>query len=204
MVIGFIRCSILRYGSLGPINETFRSKFIFLRGELGENKALQKTKSLLYFTFIISVGLVCFITICPQVLAKIIAPTYSGIQYDKLIQMIAIVSPVLLITQLSAIGISILNAYESFFIPEITGFATAVLNLILLIFLAPYIGIYSLVISYYVGAILLLILLIIQIKKLNIPIFEGYKEVKFKEFIVFVIFALPFFFLICLAKFLRC
>ena len=35
----------------GPINETFRSKFIFLRSEIGEIKALQKTKSLLFFTF---------------------------------------------------------------------------------------------------------------------------------------------------------
>ncbi len=178
----------------GPINETFRSKFIFLRSEIGEIKALQKTKSLLFFTFIISVILVCVVSIYPQLLAKIIAPTYSGIRYDRLIRMISIASPILLITQLSAIGTSILNAYESFFIPEITGFITAVLNLILLIFLAPYIGIYSLVISYYVGAIILLILLIIQIEKLNIPIFVGYNDVKFKDFKVFFLFALPFFF----------
>ena len=47
----------------GPINETFRSKFIFLRSEIGEIKALQKTKSLLFFTFIISVILVCVVSI---------------------------------------------------------------------------------------------------------------------------------------------
>ena len=123
----------------GPINETFRSKFIFLRGEIGEQEALQKTKSLLYFSFFISIGLVCFISIYPQFLANIIAPTYSGEQFDKLINMITIAAPILLLTQLSAIGTSILNAYESFFIPEITGFVTSIITLILLIFLAPHI-----------------------------------------------------------------
>lgn len=177
----------------GPINETFRAKFIFLRGEFGEDETLQKTRSLLFFSFIISVLLVCFIFICPQVLAKIIAPTFSGVPYDKLINMIVVVAPILLITQFSAISISILNAYESFFIPEITGFVTSILNLILLIFLAPFIGIYSLVISYYIGAIILLVLLIIQIKKLKISIFEGYNNVCFKDFKIFFIFALPFF-----------
>lgn len=176
----------------GPINETFRSKFIFLRGEEGENEALQKTKSLLIFSLIISICLVCLIFIYPQFLAKIIAPTYSGLQYGKLIKMILIAAPILLITQLSAIATSILNAYESFFVPEITGFATSIINLFLLIFLAPYIGINSLVLSYYIGALLLLILLILQIKKLKISIFS-YSNIKFNDFKIFFIFALPFF-----------
>lgn len=184
----------------GPINETFRSKFIFLRGEIGANEAVQKTKSLLFFSFIISIALVCFIFICPQLLAKIIAPTYSGLQYEKLINMIRVAAPILLITQLSAIGTSILNAYESFFIPEITGFATSFINLVLLIFLAPYIGIYSLVLSYYIGAILLLILLFAQIKKLHIPIFSKYYDVKFIDFKMFFLFALPFFLPYCFGQ----
>lgn len=177
----------------GPINETFRSKFIFLRGEVGEAEALQKTKSLLFFTICISIFLVCFVSVYPQFLANVIAPTYSGLQYDRLITMIAIAAPILLITQLSAISTSILNAYESFFVPEITGFITAILNLIILMVLAPYIGIYSLVLSYYIGAIILLGLLLRQINKLKIPIFKGYKEVNFSDFKVFFLFALPFF-----------
>lgn len=178
----------------GPINETFRSKFIFLKVESGEAQAIKKTKSLLFFTFIISVALVVTVIACPQILANIIAPSYTGVIYKKMIQMIVIAAPIMLITQLSAIGTSILNAYESFFVPEVTGFFTAIINLMVLIFLAPYIGIYSLVISYYVGAVLLLVLLFIQIKKLKIPIFKGYGDVKFKDFKVFFLFALPFFF----------
>lgn len=184
----------------GPINETFRSKFIFLRGEIGESQAVQKTKSLLFFSFIISIALVCFVSFYPYLLAKIIAPTYSGLQYDKLIKMIVVAAPILLITQLSAIGTSILNAYESFFVPEITGFVTSFINLVLLIFLAPYIGIYSLVLSYYIGAILLLGLLFVQIKKMNIPIFTGYYQVNFVDFKMFFLFALPFFLPYCFGQ----
>lgn len=178
----------------GPINETFRSKFIFLKGENGEFQAISKTKSLLFFTLIISVFTVVIVLVFPQNLATIIAPLYKGTLNIKLIQMIIIAAPIMLITQLSSIFTSILNAYESFFVPEITGFLTAIINLLLLYFLAPFIGIYSLIVSYYVGSVLLLLFLILQILKLKIPIFKGYSGVKFKDFKVFFLFALPFFF----------
>lgn len=178
----------------GPVNETFRSKFVFLRAEVGEDEAIKKTKSLLFYTFIISIIIVFFVSFFPEILGKIIAPTFTGIQFDKLIKMIAIAAPILLITQISAIETSILNAYESFFIPEITGFITAVINLMILVLLAPYIGIYSLVISYYVGSILLVLLLSRQIYILKIPLFNNYKNINFKDFKIFLIFALPFFF----------
>lgn len=176
----------------GPINETFRSKFIFLRSENGEIYALNKTKSLVFFSFLISFLLICLIFIFPELLANIIAPTYYGVQHDKLVKMILIAAPILLITQFSAIFTSVLNAYESFFIPEIAGFVTSVINYFLLILLVPYIGIYSLIISYYTGAIILFILLYFQLKKLNILLFN-FKSVKFSDFKLFFIFALPFF-----------
>jgi putative peptidoglycan lipid II flippase len=177
----------------GPINETFRSKFIFLKSELNADEALNATKSLLFFSLIISLGLVCFIFIFPTLLANLIAPTYSGIQCEKLVSMIMIAAPILLITQLSAIGTSILNAYESFFIPELTGFITAIINLVILYLLAPSIGIYSLVLSYYIGAIILIILLLIQINKMRIPVLSGYTNLSFKGFKTFFLFALPFY-----------
>ncbi|MHC0442762.1 lipid II flippase MurJ [Flavobacterium sp. 3-210] len=178
----------------GPVNETFRSKFIFLRGEVGEVKALDSTKSLLFFTFIISFFLILIVCCFPKFFANIIAPNFSVGQSEKLAKMIFVAAPILLITQLTALGTSILNAYDSFFIPEIAGFASAILNLFLLIVLVPHIGIYSLVVSYYVGIVILLVLLILQINKLKIPIFKDYNKVRFNDFKIFFLFALPFFF----------
>lgn len=178
----------------GPINETFRAKFIFLKGEYGELEALNKTKSLLFFTLLISSAVVGLVIVYPNILAKIVAPTYQGAQFDELVRMVRFIAPVLLINQLTAIGISILNAYESFFIPEISGFISSVINLVLIIFLAPLIGIYSLLVAYYLGIIILLCMIIFQINKLEISIFKGYNNVSINDFIVFFLFALPFFF----------
>lgn len=185
----------------GAINETFRSKFIFIRGEYGADEALNKTKSLLFFILFFSIFVVVFILLFPELLAKIIAPTYTGNNLSGLIQMIFFAAPILLINQLTAIGTSVLNANESYFIPEISGFVTAILNLLILILLAPIIGIYALVISYYVGAILLFGLIYLQIFKLKINIFSGYTNIKFSDFKMFILFALPFFFPYFLGQF---
>lgn len=185
----------------GAINETFRSKFIFIRGEFGEEEALNKTKSLLFFTLIFSILTVVFILLFPKFFAQIIAPTYTGNHLDSLIKMIFLAAPILLINQLTAIGTSILNANESFFIPEISGFATAILNLLILVLLAPVIGIHALVISYYVGGLLLFALIYIQIFKLKIKIFSDYSSIKFSDFKMFILFALPFFFPYFLGQF---
>jgi len=178
----------------GPINETFRAKFIFLKGEYGEYEALNKTKSLLFYTVLVSSAVVGVLIIYPNILAKIVAPTYQGNQLEELLKMVKFIAPVLLINQITAIGISILNAYESFFIPEISGFISSIINLVLIIFLAPLIGIYSLLVAYYLGIIVLMAMIIFQLYKLKIDIFKGYNNVNSSDFFVFFLFALPFFF----------
>ena len=178
----------------GAINETFRSKFIFMREELGEVEALNKTKSLIFFIFLFSILISIAVFVFPGFLGKIIAPKYDDNQLNGLIQMILIATPILLINQITAIGTSILNANESFFVPEIAGFGSAIINLLLLILLAPVIGIYALILSYYIGSLLLFALIYRQIYKIKINIFTGYKNVKFSDFKIFFIFALPFFF----------
>lgn len=178
----------------GAINETFRSKFIFMREELGEYEALNKTKSLIFFIFFFSVLISIIVFLFPGFLGQIIAPKYDDNQLNGLVHMILIATPILLINQITAIGTSILNAYDSFFIPEISGFVSAIINLLLLIVLAPIIGIYALVISYYIGVLLLFGLIYTQVYKLQINLFSGYKNIKFDDFLIFLIFALPFFF----------
>lgn len=178
----------------GPINETFRAKFIFLRNEFGENEALNKTKGLLFYSLIISIVMVLFVCFFPILIAKIIAPSFEGEQLEALLTMLIFVAPCLLFNQLSKIGISILNAYESFYIPEISGFITSVINLLLIILLAPHIGIYSLLISYYIGLLILLVLIFLQIQKLDINLFSLPWNKEFNDFKIFILFALPFFF----------
>lgn len=193
-ILAFTSMIVFDSAIWGPINETFRVKFVFIRAEFGEVEALKKAKSLLFFTSVISVLLVVLVTIFPNIIAKIIAPSFQHHQLASLIKMLVLVAPCLLFNQLAQIGISILNAYDSFFIPEISGFITNILNLILIIFLAPSIGIYSLLLAYYVSILFQIILIVLQINKLKINIFSGINGINFNDFKIFFVFAIPFFF----------
>lgn len=193
-ILAFNGMIILDMALWGSVNETFRAKFIAVKEHSGEAIALRHTKSLLLFTTIFSALFVMMVMCFPQLVAKLIAPSYKGEQLAALLQMLVYVAPCFLINQMIQIGISLLNAYESFYIPEIASFMTVVINLLLIIFLAPLMGIYALLVAYYLGVLILLLLVVLQIRKLNICLFSWDKELKWNDFLIFILFAIPFFF----------
>jgi putative peptidoglycan lipid II flippase len=177
----------------GPINETFRAKFIFIKEEISEEEALQKTSSLLLFTNVVTLVLVGIILWKPEFISSIIAPTYKGEQLTLLLFMIRIMAPSFLFNQINQLLISVLNSYRSIYIPEIAGFISGIINLTLIIILAPKIGILSLAYGYYSGLILLLILLITQIRSTKIKLFSDLKMIRLSDTKPFILFSLPFF-----------
>lgn len=178
----------------GPINETFRAKFIFLREQYGAEKSVQQATSLLIFTAIISTLIITAILIKPSIATSIISPTKSEVEIRTLTLLLCLLSPSLLLNQISLLLSSILNAYHIFYIPEIAGFFSSILNILALILLVPYFGIYSLVISYYLGSMLLIVLLIYQIRKNSIQLFKFPIKFKFKYVKPYILYSLPFFF----------
>jgi len=177
----------------GPINETFRAKFVILREEQGEVQVLARARSLLTVTMIISLFLVGCIVAFPYPIARLLAPAYDTEQISALVLMLAIVAPSLLFDQFSQLGISILNAYDSFFVPEISNCIAALVNIASMVLLAPYIGIYALAVSYYIGLILMLSLIVSQIRLRKIPVFFKFHRVNLADFKPFFLYALPFF-----------
>ncbi|HKG08902.1 MAG TPA: lipid II flippase MurJ [Pedobacter sp.] len=177
----------------GPLNETFRAKFIFFREENGEDEALKRARSVLIFTNVITVVIVAFLILMPELLAGFIAPGLKGAELAFLLFMIQVIAPSFLFNQIGQILISILNAYNSIYIPEISGFISGIINLAMIILLAPVIGIYALACSYYLGLLLLIVLLVIQVKKMKINLFSQMTAVKLSDAMPFVLFALPFF-----------
>src|SRR5687768_6347540 len=78
--------------------------------------------------------------------------------------------------------------------PEIAGLISSFLNIILLVVLAPVLGIYSLVFSYYFSLLLLFVLVFLQLKKMKLP----WKGTSFSNFSIadtwpFLLFSMPFF-----------
>lgn len=177
----------------GPINETFRAKFVILKEELGERAVLAKTKSLLLLIVLLSIVLVVTMMAFRTPIAKLVAPGFDDQQISFLALMLLVLTPSLLFNQFSHIGISVLNAYESYFLPEITSSIAALVNIAALLFLAPYMGIFSLLVAYYFGLILMLILVIRQLRKKQVRIFDGFGSVRVRDFRPFLSYALPFF-----------
>lgn len=177
----------------GPINETFRAKYVILREEQGETQVLARARSLLVATLVISLCLVGMILAFPYPIARLIAPAYDAEQVSALVLMLMIVAPSLLFDQFNQLGISILNAHNSFFIPEISNCIAAVVNIASMVVLAPYIGIYALAVSYYVGMVLMVSFIAYEIRQRKIPLFSRGHKIRLADFTPFFLYALPFF-----------
>lgn len=176
-----------------PLNDTFRAKFLTIKADRGEAEALQQTKSLLLLINLITMILVALMMIFPSLISELLAPGYNIEQKESLNFMIRLLAPTFLLTQVVKILASILNTYNSFIIPEVTGLITQIFTLVVIITLAPSMGIVSLAFSYYLGLMLLLVLLIIQLKKHKVNLFQGMFNVKLSVGLPFLAFSLPFF-----------
>jgi putative peptidoglycan lipid II flippase len=186
--INFIQASLW-----GPINETFRAKFIFIKEEEGEYNALKKAKSLFLFTILVTIFVLSIYIFFHYKSATLIALGNSEAEQIKLDFILQILAPSLLLTQITLLLSSILNAYGIFYMPEITGLIASLLNIFIFYFLVSKIGIYSLAVAHYASLVILLGMLIFQIRKQQIPFFERPFTLNFRDVKPFILFASPFF-----------
>lgn len=178
----------------GPLNEIFRTKFVFIREQEGEEVAIRRASSLVGFIFcitiIVSMGLI--------VGASSIARLMTGNMEEDAVRLFTLLLllqiPSLLINELTNIGISILNAYEVYYLPEIVGFASGLVNLGAMIIFAPVIGIYSLLIATYFGMVVLFVLVLYFLRQKRISIWRRLVGFNWEDVKVFLLFSLPFFF----------
>lgn len=179
----------------GPINETFRAKFIFIKEHEGEAKAVSMTFSLITWMTLI----LCFVGFILAIFRVPICELMYPDEIDKSSiglfgTLLLIMLPTLLLNQWTNIGISILNTYEVYYIPEIVGSFTCLTNISLIILLAPSIGIFSLAVSNYFSALLLLGVVIYYLNKISALHDKAISGISFKGFLSFLLFASPFYF----------
>lgn len=176
----------------GPLDETFRTKFIFLKETEGDNKALSRTASLVAFSVIVSIIVIGLIIIFIQPITDMLDFSGSSVKRSLMSNLIVFLLPTILINQIISIGTSVLNSYEIFYIPELIGTVTSFINLILIFLLTPLIGIYSLLISQYISIFLLLFAIIFHLKKLSFFVFK-IPKIYWKDVRIFLIFSIPFY-----------
>ncbi len=178
----------------GPINETFRAKFIFIREQDGEEKAVRAAIALFCGVVIITSLIILILAVFSSDIADFSAVDLhqAGIIWFQ--SLFLVLLPTLLIDEINNISSSILNAYDIFYLPELVGTFTGLGYIAILIFVAPAIGIYALVVGQYLSTVVLTVVLFAAIKRKAVFSRLQCIHPDFRLLKPFVIYALPFFF----------
>ena len=177
----------------GPLNEIFRTKFIFIRESQGESKALEMTSSLIGFIIFISIIICVIIALFSSKIIGYIAPPSIEYCHDMFKVLLILLLPTILINEITNICISVLNAFDIFYIPELVAIFTSIFSIIIIYYVTPLYGIYSLLVSTYVSIVVLLVILLILLQQKGIKIFGKLVAFKFSDALVFVSYSLPLF-----------
>ena len=176
----------------GPLNETLRVKFIHIREEQGEDIAAKSIQSLLSFVFWLIILLIFIFELFPRNFCRVFAPGFDENQLGILTTYFKFYIPCLVLNELTIIWLSVLNAYNTFYLPEIIGFITLIFQIAFIIVLSPIIGIYSLMVSSYFSFFLLAICYYTSVKKINFK-FTKITTLKFKLIKPYIVFSFPFY-----------
>lgn len=176
----------------GPINEVFRAKFIFIKEDTDEKTALQCTSSLFGFVILtaIVIGLLMLI-FSPNLSDLLISDANAK---DVFWKILVLLIPTLLIRETTLLLTGLLNAYNIFYIPEYANIVSGFINIGLLVLLAPFIGIYALLVSCYLSLVILLVAVIYFVKRENINIIKGCYKLRSTYILPFLTFSLPLYF----------
>ena len=176
----------------GPINEVFRAKFIFIKEDTDEKTALQCTSSLFGFVILtaIVIGLLMLI-FSPNLSDFLISDANAK---DVFWKILVLLIPTLLIRETTLLLTGLLNAYNIFYIPEYANIVSGFINIGLLVLLAPFIGIYALLVSCYLSLVILLVAVIYFVKRENINIIKGCYKLRSIYILPFLTFSLPLYF----------
>ena len=188
-VIGGTILAVFSGFFFGPIVNIFRTKFVHIKEEEGEDVAIKATSALLGGIVLVCLIIIIISEIYPQIYLSIFAPGFEISQTSVLLLMIRCLMPSLLINQIVIIWTAILNSYNSFFMPDIFGFLSGILNIFFIILLSPYIGIYSLVLASYLSSLLFSVVLIKTLYNRGIKLYNFHFS--WGDFKPYLLFALP-------------
>lgn len=173
-----------------PINDIFRTKYIFIRSKEGEESAMKSVNSLMNLFNISYLVLAIVLLFCAGPLTALLAPGFDEEMRKYLSVMIFSLIPYFILQQHSNVLIALLNTYESYFYPEIVFLTSSVINIIAIVFLSDTLGIYALVVATTLNNVLMVTVLTCMLKK-KVPAFRPISMVSIKYARPFVKLSLP-------------
>jgi peptidoglycan biosynthesis protein MviN/MurJ (putative lipid II flippase) len=153
---------MLVYGSL---TEVFRAKFVHIREKLGTERAVDSARGVIFWISAMSAAIVLLGELCAGEIAAFFMGGRDSVSFPLLVTLIRATLPIIFLSQLSTFWIQVLNCFNVFFIPEIFGLISSVINIALVVLLFDRVGVFSLVISNYASAVLLVAVLVFIVRK---------------------------------------
>lgn len=178
----------------GPLNETFRAKFVHLKETEGEAAALFRVRSLLVAIFLITVTVSILLVLFSENISQIATHNIGEKERKYFINIFLLLIPSLVINEFINIGSSVLNAYNIFYLPEILGISSSIINLIVIYFLGSQLGVFALIIGLYISILVNGSAILLYVRKNDIKVLSGGYTLKFWAIKPFIYFSLPFFF----------
>jgi peptidoglycan biosynthesis protein MviN/MurJ (putative lipid II flippase) len=190
-VLAMTATTVLPAFTFGAFSEIFRAKFVHIRETLSLEKAVASARTLIWGIFFISIAIVALGIYRAELLASVFSENISENSLRELAFMIRLTLPIMIFSQLSAYWSRALNCFESFYVPEVAGMVSSIIEVILIVCFAPSIGIYSLLISSYFSNILLISAVLFLLHK-KCPDFLSFKIESFLAIKPYIFAALPF------------
>lgn len=189
-VIAIGTYSVIIQSVYSPINDTFRTRFIYLKSSLGEKSVIESVNSLISIFWISFLVIGVCIFICRHPLTRIIAPGFNDTGSLFLISLMLWLLPYFVFQQMVNITQALLNTYESYFYPDIISLLASIINILFIVLFAQSIGIYALVIATSINYGLLILVLCCLLHR-KVPDFSIFPHLGLKKAVPFLTFSLP-------------
>jgi len=167
-VIAMSVTAILPMLAYGSLTEVFRAKLVHIRETLGTERAVDSARGVVFWISVMSAAIILLGEFGAEAVAAFFMGGKDSASLPLLVTLIRATLPIIFLSQLSAFWIQTLNCFNVFFIPEIFGLISSVINIALVVLLFDKAGIFSLVISNYASAALLVAVLVFIVRK-HIP-----------------------------------
>lgn len=165
LVVCLAATTVLPQLLFGPVNEIFRLKHAHLRETEGEELALDRANAVMSIAFWVLLALSVLVLVHPAIVASVFSPTFLGDGHGEFLEMVRWMIPLLFLNQVAAGWTFILNAYKVYFLPEVVGIVSSLVAIVTVVTATRWLGIYSLVVSMYLGIFLLLATLVPMVRR---------------------------------------
>ena len=161
-----------------------------IRVRKGRNEASKLINGMLELMLPIFVALILLTVLGAPVFAKVLAPTYSNDNSNRLSNYLQLLAPTMLFVYLELIFGAVLDSNKSFFIPRLQSLIYSILTMLSCVILSQALGVNALILSQYLASVLFTLIIIRAVKKYHSFFLIHFKDIPQIKEIIYTAFPL--------------